>query len=104
MLKKSCALFAAALLMIGTTRVFGWGREGHAIVAKIADFRLTPAAREGVAELLGDTTMAEVASWPDEIRSQRRETGPWHYVDIPDDQQTYDAARDGQNGNNVLDK
>jgi hypothetical protein len=104
MLKKSSALFAAALMMIGSTRVFAWGREGHQIVAKIADLRLSPAAHEAVAELLGDQSMADVASWADDLRRDRKETGPWHYVDIPDDQQTFDAARDGHNGNNVIDK
>jgi hypothetical protein len=38
-----------------------------------------------VRELIGDTTLAEISTWPDEIRSQPayRHTGPWHYIDLP---------------------
>ncbi len=104
MLRKLCALVAVSLPLLASTRAFAWGREGHAIVAKIAEMRLIPAAREAVADFLGDQSMSDVASWADEVRRDRRETGPWHYVDIPDDQPTYDEARDGQNGNNVVAK
>ena len=35
---------------------------------------------------------AEVVNWADEIRRERRETAPWHYVNIPVDwhRPTYD--------------
>ena len=29
------------------------------------------------------TTLAEVSTWADQIRVQRPETAPWHYVNIP---------------------
>ena len=29
--------------------------------------------------------MADVSIWADEVRPQRRETGPWHYINIPID-------------------
>lgn len=29
------------------------------------------------------TTLAEVSTWADDVRGQRRETARWHYVDIP---------------------
>ena len=35
-------------------------------------------------DLLG-VSMAEVSTWADEVRGQRRETGPWHYINIPID-------------------
>ena len=72
-----------------------WGAEGHEIVALIALRELTPAARSQVARLLGgDAMMVHDANWADEIRDQRRDTGPWHYVDIPLDAPGYDARRD----------
>jgi hypothetical protein len=82
---------------------WAWGPEGHRIVAYIATARLTPQARDAVKSLLGDATMADIASWPDEIRKDRPESGPWHYVDIPVDAAAYDATRDGRNGDNVID-
>ena len=44
---------------------------------------------------------AEVASWADEIRRERRETADWHYVNIPHGAQKFDRARDGRKGENV---
>jgi len=57
-----------------------WGRKGHAVVATIAEANLTPAARVQVqvllqgdlnskGELSGRNTLADVASWADEIRA-----------------------------------
>jgi hypothetical protein len=82
-----------------------WGGEGHQLVALIAEHQLTPQAKAVVKELLGDANIsdAEVASWADEVRRQRRETAPWHYVDIPTEADSFDRARDGSVGNNVID-
>ena len=55
---------------------------------------LTPAAQAQVKELLGTETLADVAPWADEYRTQHPETGKWHYVDIPKDQEKYDRTRD----------
>jgi hypothetical protein len=38
--------------------------------------------------------MVEAASWADDIRHSRRDTGSWHYVDIPISASGYDAKRD----------
>jgi hypothetical protein len=55
------------------------------------------------------TTLAEVSAWADEIRPQRRETGRWHYVDIPihppaGTPAAYDSARDCPRGDCVVAK
>jgi hypothetical protein len=92
------------LLLSIPADVFAWGREGHAIVAQIAESRLTPKAKAAVDELLGKQSMSGVSSWADQIRRERDETSTWHYVDIPYEMRAYDAARDGKNGNNVIDK
>jgi len=74
-----------------------WGRSGHAIVADIAQDHLTPAAYSAASLLLeeeGLTQLAEVSSWADDFRKSHPETAPWHFVDIPLNAQTYNAARD----------
>ncbi len=74
-----------------------WGVEGHRIVALIAERHLTAAAAAAVNRLLatdGATSMADVTSWADEWRETHRETGPWHFVDIPLEATEYDPARD----------
>jgi hypothetical protein len=62
---------------------FGWGREGHAVIALIAGHYMTPAALKDSRELLDGESIDEVASWADEYRRFHPETGPWHYIDIP---------------------
>lgn len=73
---------------------FAWGQEGHRIIAAIAESRLQKHAAEGIKELLGDGSLSSVANWADEIRKDRPETAPWHFVDIPRDRQVYDPTRD----------
>lgn len=77
------ALFAAAGL------AQAWNATGHMVVAAIAEANLTPAARTEAARLLKiDATLAgsddfiSVGPWADEIRNERKETGPWHFKDI----------------------
>jgi hypothetical protein len=80
-----------------------WGAEGHEIVAAMALRELTPAARGQVARLLGgEAMMVHDANWADEIKDQRRDTGVWHYVDIPLTAPGYDRRRDCVRGDCVV--
>lgn len=76
-MKRLLPLFATLLLL--SPQAYAWGRKGHAAIADLATANLTPAAQAQVTELLkgdldaegklsGRTTLAEVASWADEIR------------------------------------
>jgi hypothetical protein len=100
----------AALIVLLNAFIFapvaaGWGGTGHQVVALIAEDLLDAPAQKCIRELLGDAHIsdAEIANWADEIRRERRETGPWHYVNIPVDATGFDRARDGRDGNNVVD-
>ena len=95
--------FLLAVLLLPSL-CHAWGGEGHQIVALIAENHLTPQAKAAVTELLEGAHIsdAEVASWADEVRRQRKNTAPWHYVDIPVTADVFDRARDGKNGNNVI--
>lgn len=87
-------LIPAALILLAVPAQ-AWGPQGHEIVALIAANELTPAARSQVARLLGGPAMmVHDSNWADEIRDQRRNTGRWHYVDIPLQAPGYDARRD----------
>src|SRR5262249_39126760 len=99
-----CA-FAGTILFSGHARA--WGPEGHAIVAEIAEARLTDAAKRQIADLLASDDshaqhLDQIASWPDAIRPARPETAPWHFVDIPLDAGIYDASRDCAGDNCVV--
>ena len=92
-------------LFVGSLPLYGWGPEGHALVARIAEAELTPVVRARVLQILGPgSTMESVASWADQIRNSRRETGPWHFIDIPIDKPHLDMARDCPTGDCVVAK
>ena len=80
-------LMAAAVTTLGilsfNPKALAWGPEGHAIVADIAEAHLTAAAQTQVTQLLGlenHNHLDQVSSWADAVRSERRETAPWHFV------------------------
>lgn len=107
MAARSAALAVTILLagLLGPSTAWGWGREGHRIVALIAADRLTPAARSQVAALLGSGArgaMETASTWADEIRDERPQTARWHYVDIEISAKGYDAARDCPEGDCVV--
>jgi hypothetical protein len=86
----------AALLFITLALpqlAFGWGRDGHQVIAAVAEDHLNETTKVMIQSLIGNKHLYSIASWADEIRNQRRETGGWHYVNIPLGSE-YDAARD----------
>jgi len=61
----------------------------------MAEELLTPAAAARVnATLAPGETITALSSWADEIRKTRKETEPWHFVDIPIDSSGLDMNRD----------
>ena len=72
-------LFVTAIALIS------WGVTGHRTIGRIAANHLSPQASAAVRELLGNETLAEASTWPDEVRSQPeyKHTGPWHYINLP---------------------
>ena len=84
-----------SLSLLSALPAYPWGGEGHSLIARLAAAHLTPAAAAKVQEILGSgVTMASVSSWADQVRNQRRETAPWHFIDIPIDKPHLDMARD----------
>ncbi len=82
------------LLGIVTKPLGAWGRQGHHIVALIAEKHISAETKAAVKELLGDETLVSVSTWPDEIRRDRDETAAWHYVDIPKSAAFFEPVRD----------
>ena len=77
---------------------FGWGDDGHRIIAAVAEQQLTPSVRARVRALLaGDVSgltgpsLPEQATWADKWRDSDRattrlryeRTREWHFVNIP---------------------
>src|SRR6266851_8463842 len=93
----ACVLVCAVISLPAPARA--WGCEGHQAVALLAEKHLTPHALAMAKQILaegpidpslsryckegGIDPMADASTWPDDIRSLRPETAPWHYIDIP---------------------
>jgi hypothetical protein len=83
----SVKMFFVGLLSLISLNAHGWGDRGHEIVGHIAQDELTPSARRALEKLLGrDFKLANEATWPDHVRSNRTydRFKPWHYADHPD--------------------
>lgn len=81
-----------------TNSAFGWGCDGHQMIALITRMHLTPAASESVDRLLHenpidpalnrycrdrpDDPIADSATWADDVRNIEK-NADWHYIDIP---------------------
>jgi len=94
MVRRVTLVIALLIVPMAVARPHAWGSQGHHIVARIAQTRLTPETQRAVAALLGDEDFVTIATWGDEVRSARPETYNWHFVDIPVGEAHYDAARD----------
>lgn len=97
----------AALIALPSTPVLAWGREGHQVIAMIAENHLSPAAAARVAALLQverGTSLADISNWADAYRDTHPETASWHFVDIPVGEQHYNAKRDCPGNNCVVAK
>jgi hypothetical protein len=91
------AAVCAMLLCMTAQQSWAWGREGHRLTALVAEHYLTPETRLKVAELLQadkSKSLADVAPWADQYRSEHPETAQWHFVDIPAAEEKFDRNRD----------
>jgi len=83
-----------------------WGQNGHRIVAQICYNNLDPNAKKEIDKILGDAYLAQVATWPDFIRSEKNWdfSKPWHFITINPNttvQQVIDKAAKDPKINNV---
>lgn len=83
-------LALALVLLLIPSSLYAWAREGHEIIAILAEQRLHPDVRDAVVALLDGTTFVEAANWADKVRNIQ--TAPWHYVNIEITETEYDAA------------
>src|SRR5580658_6877697 len=96
--------FVHVLLLVfgflsATSSAWAWGREGHQIVALIAEKRLDPRAKAMVLKILAEGPIdpalsryckqtgldpfVDSSTWADDERIVKPDTGPWHFIDIP---------------------
>ena len=103
-LRSICFLLLFSLPMPAAA----WGPAGHRIVATLAEAELRPVAKAEVRKLTGGHSLADIATWADDLRDDpsrhalARSTAPLHYVNFADPQCRYDAARECRQGRCVV--
>jgi hypothetical protein len=79
-------LLLSALLI--SVNAFAWGPTGHRTVGEVAQRNLSTKAELEIFKILKGKTLARVATWPDEIKSEPgkyKYTFYWHYTEWPQD-------------------
>ena len=101
------SLLLVLLTVMLPSASMAWGPAGHRMVATLAENRLDAGTHAEVQHLLGvlsATSLADIANWADEMRSdpaQRelsRATSRLHYINFSDSRCVYDAARNCARG------
>jgi hypothetical protein len=113
---RSAAIYFANFVLAALlcpSAVWGWGFDGHKIVAVVAADNLTPAAASHVAGILGvaankraiAAAMEAASIRPDtEFRDEDKSTAPWHFIDICLQDRRADVAARCPGGNCVTRK
>lgn len=81
---KLAILILTSLL---SSSIYAWGPTGHRVVGEIAQKNLSEKTKEKIKEILKGESLAKIANWPDEIRSEPQtyaQTYVWHYTQWPD--------------------
>jgi energy-coupling factor transporter ATP-binding protein EcfA2 len=73
--------------IITSLNIFAWGKEGHMLVADVAEQFISKSVKDSVTKYLDTLTLEEAAVWMDEIKSDHRNDymKPWHYINIEQD-------------------
>lgn len=90
-------LLLAVIAVARPTSAQAWGWEGHRIVCALAWDELAPPVRARIETILqarGRDAFAESCLWADDVRPWRKETAPWHYINVPQGATKVDPARD----------
>jgi len=72
-----CSIFAIGFLLL-PQMAYPWGNTGHRIVGQIAQNHLSMTARDGIRELIGNQSLAQVANWADHIKSDKQWNPSYH--------------------------
>ncbi|HEY9186153.1 MAG TPA: S1/P1 nuclease [Salegentibacter sp.] len=77
-----------------------WGKTGHRTTGEIAEKHLSKKAQKAISELLEGQSLAFVANYADDIKSDPdyRKYGPWHYVNIAPEDDKYVREKANKDG------
>ncbi|MEH6766084.1 MAG: S1/P1 nuclease [Aequorivita antarctica] len=84
-MKKFVVVLLVSIFSNGLSAAEDWGKTGHRVVGEIAGKYLNKKAEKQISKLLDGHSLAFVANYGDDIKSDRTydHYGPWHYVNFP---------------------
>ena len=92
--RNKAGFCAAVVLLVASMRpspALAWGRIGHRVAARMAESRLTSAARDAIHAILGPgVSLADASTWADGQR-EIEESYRWHFVNVPISADRYDS-------------
>lgn len=98
-MKRVVAIILVLLFSNNIFAVDDWGKTGHRVVGEVADEYLNKKAEKEIAKILDGHSLAFVANYGDDIKSDRNydKYRPWHYVSFPfgDKYETHPKNEDG---------
>ncbi|XP_020237661.1 endonuclease 2 [Cajanus cajan] len=95
-------LLGIVSLLLVFPNTHGWGEDGHAIICRIAQSRLSDSAAEAVKKLLpkyAQDDLGSVCSWADHVRFYLHWSAPLHFADTPDSLCNFQYNRDCKDEN-----
>jgi len=72
-----------AAVFIFALPIYPWGNVGHETVARIAEDNLSQVTLQRMKPLLAGESLEEISTWADQYKRSHRNTGPWHYINLP---------------------
>lgn len=77
-------LFLLFIFFYACSSAYGWGREGHEVIAKIADNNLNASVRNKLERYLGNHSIVYYAKWMDDYRHtpEYNFTDKWHVANV----------------------
>lgn len=84
-------------MLVASAPSFGWGREGHESIAKIADNHLKPSAKKKIEKYLGNHSIVYYAKWMDDYRKTKEYgfTTKWHVATVDENLNYVSAPKNG---------
>ena len=88
-------LIVTSCIISTTQQAKAWGENGHRVTAEIGERNIKPHTKAVIASILDGESLAEIATWPDDIRSDSswNFSQPWHFFSINDDETWNDVTR-----------
>ncbi len=98
-LSKTYAALSLYIFLYTATPVQAFGANGHRIIADIAENHLTSTAKKAIMKITGGHPLPNIATWPDEIRSDPNwnHAKAWHFLSI-DDNESFNGYKHSEEG------